>query len=806
MSYDPAKIFNKMSKQKTKKRANDIAEQGQTIDSTHAQNMDYYKKYLAENAMNAMAAEEMMNAFGAGPQGPMMYNLGGPTDMTKYGFNNQNPALTALLSRKNTLSNQNQIAAKNMSDAFVNMDLSKKLKMHTEIRPEFRDEYRKLNRQYKRNMRNIPTFNPGGPFKGPLTAQSYSDWYKDRFSNPEQYRYVTPVDNTYMAKDPEPTIDEQYQQYLFDEAFALDGELAPYEKKGERLLSKEEFISRRRDEQMKAYEEQRKAQLNGGKKSSGSSGASGGKRKSTGTGTGSDGKSILEMADESINDKTNNESERRGNVSLEDAGYAASNAAGNAAGTNNTGAEGASAAGTGAVEKRPQIAALYPSTGFMGGRGSLPLFYNPENTYLEDVSFRRGLFGGPKVKKMHFTHYRDNMPGMPGLPNNVAAENAFDPSSMSAEDIAKFKDYFNFSESASEPETSSAEKTALNTTPSSNIENRGAYQGTSSGTSPMTSTHGQMDMVEDINNQVNEYLQNNPEKMTPQQWMENNPGVVDALSKMQMKFGGIAAKRVRNKINNIVGPFGKARFGMEIPYYPEMNDGGEMVAGWDQVREGVSSVGGPMVSGFHNIGKGFENMGVPRQFTDPAGAMMEKGQMNNFMNMLPGKKYGGRHLNKYFVGGSFNFNERTGEYMDNMISESENKEPADAGQTAFADTYVKNQRDWGKIAKQGVGPALDFAAMVGRSMTEPDYDQQIMDMTAAENMFTPSDDVERGMNTFNAMGVVDPYGVKMAPQFTGMMGKYGGTFPKYEMGGTYDLTEDQIKQIIAMGGEIEYID
>ena len=127
------------------------------------------------------------------------------------------------------------------------------------------------------------------------------------------------------------------------------------------------------------------------------------------------------------------------------------------------------------------------------------------------------------------------------------------------------------------------------------------------------------------------------------------------------------------------------------------------------------------------------------------------------------------------------------------------------GTEPIADTYVKSQKDWKGIGKKGFGPALDFAAMIGRSITEPNIDKQIMDLTSADNMFTPSDDVERGMNTFNQMGVVDPYGVKGAPQFTGMMSKYGGE-KKYKEGGSYEMSEDEIQEFIAAGGKIEYLD
>jgi hypothetical protein len=141
------------------------------------------------------------------------------------------------------------------------------------------------------------------------------------------------------------------------------------------------------------------------------------------------------------------------------------------------------------------------------------------------------------------------------------------------------------------------------------------------------------------------------------------------MKKGQQVFGqGMEMGQQMNPMN-MMQPM--ARFGMEMPQYffgganrearqnnrqfhrgmrqgnpfaaiqAYMQMGGQnMVQGWDQVREGVAGVGGPWVQSFHNIGKGLENMGVPRQFTDPAGAMMgQMGQAKYGMEYKEGGEY-----------------------------------------------------------------------------------------------------------------------------------------------------------------------
>ncbi len=101
-------------------------------------------------------------------------------------------------------------------------------------------------------------------------------------------------------------------------------------------------------------------------------------------------------------------------------------------------------------------------------------------------------------------------------------------------------------------------------------------------------------------------------------------------------------------------------------------------------------------------------------------------------------------------------------------------------EVTMANTAVKEGMDMKNLGKQMLGPGMDMIAAFGRHRTEPDFQQQMMDSTSANNVFTPNDEIDRGMNTFNPMGVPSPYGAKMAPQFTGMA-RFGG--PRYQNGG-----------------------
>ena len=108
-----------------------------------------------------------------------------------------------------------------------------------------------------------------------------------------------------------------------------------------------------------------------------------------------------------------------------------------------------------------------------------------------------------------------------------------------------------------------------------------------------------------------------------------------------------------------------------------------------------------------------------------------------------------------------------------------------------------------------IGAKYDTAAMIGNLINEPNYRNAVANRTQAQNVFTPMAG-NRGMNTFNPIGVQAPN--RQTPvQFAGMA-RYGGSkyksggAKKFKEGGTYNLSQAEINQILAMGGEIEYID
>ena len=108
-----------------------------------------------------------------------------------------------------------------------------------------------------------------------------------------------------------------------------------------------------------------------------------------------------------------------------------------------------------------------------------------------------------------------------------------------------------------------------------------------------------------------------------------------------------------------------------------------------------------------------------------------------------------------------------------------------------------------------IGAKYDTAAIIGNLINEPNYRNAVANRTQAQNVFTPMAG-NRGMNTFNPIGVQAPN--RQTPvQFAGMA-RYGGSkyksggAKKFKEGGTYTLSQAEINQILAMGGEIEYVD
>lgn len=123
-----------------------------------------------------------------------------------------------------------------------------------------------------------------------------------------------------------------------------------------------------------------------------------------------------------------------------------------------------------------------------------------------------------------------------------------------------------------------------------------------------------------------------------------------------------------------------------------------------------------------------------------------------------------------------------------------------------------------KVKRQGTGMGRDIAATMllptanviaglaeNAQMQEP--------LTDASQVFTPNTNRNRGFETVNK-GQVDPMNV-VAVENPGYnqgavgspfaYGRYGGGMPEYRDGGVYDLTPEEIKRVLAMGGSIEYM-
>jgi hypothetical protein len=169
------------------------------------------------------------------------------------------------------------------------------------------------------------------------------------------------------------------------------------------------------------------------------------------------------------------------------------------------------------------------------------------------------------------------------------------------------------------------------------------------------------------------------------------------------------------------------------------------------------------------------------------------------------------------------------DYMENRASRKYKRQERRRGQQAYGGeqfflggnnpnrlleerqgTRVGNALRAGKnVLKQLPNFAPGIAA-VGNMINEPDWQQQMEDSLTADNVFNTVRPEDYGHVRF------DPYAGTGKPQqtmganFTGMnqnsaqFSRYGG--PSYEMGGEYDLSQEEIDYIQANGGEIEYLD
>lgn len=109
-------------------------------------------------------------------------------------------------------------------------------------------------------------------------------------------------------------------------------------------------------------------------------------------------------------------------------------------------------------------------------------------------------------------------------------------------------------------------------------------------------------------------------------------------------------------------------------------------------------------------------------------------------------------------------------------------------------------------------PAANMISSIAEQGDRRRNEAHLQDLQQANNVFTTNTVRNRGKNTVN-QGYFDPYNmvpVQFAGNDQGMIGspnvysRYGGQ-PQYRDGGEYELTEEEIAQIVAMGGQIEYL-
>lgn len=125
----------------------------------------------------------------------------------------------------------------------------------------------------------------------------------------------------------------------------------------------------------------------------------------------------------------------------------------------------------------------------------------------------------------------------------------------------------------------------------------------------------------------------------------------------------------------------------------------------------------------------------------------------------------------------------------------------DKGEEEFMRTRTTASADrWGQAAHM-IGPGMDMITGMKNRLDNRSNEQQFENLTNADNVFQPMQG-NQGYNPFNQMG--NDFVTGATPvQFTGRA-QYGGA--PFQEGGEYEVDDDTIQYILAMGGEIEYLD
>jgi hypothetical protein len=470
------------------------------------------------------------------------------------------------------------------------------------------------------------------------------------------------------------------------------------------------------------------------------------KTKGTGSGSGSGSGTAEEIKDftsaaDVVTDATADDAgaadngERRGNVTDEPSST-----------TTQPGQGGQGQPGQGFFVTQPGAYNLHPTNRWQRGPGAHvgpAVAYNPADTYLDEYTYKGRMFGkGPRKVKMKFSHH--GQPGFPG--EGGVTDPQATPETPPANELTP----------GTPDRTTPGGYTppVENTSPAYNPENRGTYEGTEAGTSPVGSTHGMMDKIEDINSEVNQYLQDNPQEMTPEQWAAANPEMLNAIS--GMAYGGYIPAMM---YGGPIEAFPQAQ--MYPTYYRQHGGGIPFPEAFPQAQmyptHPIMQQGGPI----QPDANGRQTLVFQGGGQNPVGTPTTEGPW--------GETYG--------VWGR--------------------KGPDGATMMAAADAGLAGMAGLTALANQGQMRA---------------FEDQMMQKTLGDSNFMANTQSDRGKWTAN-QGYVDP--ANMVPtQFQGMntgaIGsgqyvKYGGQ-AQYQDGGEYNMTQAEIDQILAMGGTVEYLD
>jgi hypothetical protein len=121
----------------------------------------------------------------------------------------------------------------------------------------------------------------------------------------------------------------------------------------------------------------------------------------------------------------------------------------------------------------------------------------------------------------------------------------------------------------------------------------------------------------------------------------------------------------------------------------------------------------------------------------------------------------------------------------------------------YGKVQMTSSRDWKEHARR-MGVGMDVATLWGNARNATNYENEINQLSSAENMFTPTQG-NRGYNAFNPTGF-DPVTNQTPVQFTGMAKCGGVPHQKFQEGGTYEMSDAEIREFLANGGQLEFLD